>query len=338
MTLLARPSDLIYRPASADGRLPAALLDATGKPWGGSPLPATLEVRLWGIEGPLLQELRRSPLLRGVELLLPELTPGYLRLSHRRAATELLSYLIESEGYPRELLPLWVEATEDRGATRERLQHAVEEVKARDFGAQGQLLLKRPYSSSGRGVLPLPLPVQEKHLEALAGNCQRLGSVSLEPFLTVLDNWAIEYYRDETGAVNFYALSHFETLASGRAYAGNVLAPSEELWQELAEQVGAEKLERLIALQKQWLEEELRDSLYIGYIGIDLFLYEVEGKRCLHPAVEINLRTTMGILAHEASLRYLPPRARGRFQLDYRLGLSPAFVAHVSIEGKEILL
>ena len=58
-------------------------------------------------------------------------------------------------------------------------------------------------------------------------------------------------------------------------------------------------------------------SDYVGYIGIDLFLYEVEGQTKLHPCVEINLRTTMGVLAHLAYERYLAPGGQGRFLIEY---------------------
>ena len=55
----------------------------------------------------------------------------------------------------------------------------------------------------------------------------------------------------------------------------------------------------------------------MGYIGIDLFLYEQGGLLKLHPCVEINLRTTMGVLAHLAYERYLAPRGNDHFLVEY---------------------
>lgn len=338
LALLAHPSDLLYVPPSADGLVPASLRTPAGDPVSPEDLPDSLEVTLWGIEPHSLQEIQRCPLLRSVTLLLPPITTDYLRLSHRRSATDLLALLIQEEGYPAELLPQWVEAGSDRAETITRLEEAIAEVAQRPLGAPDQLLLKRPFSSSGRGVLPLPLPAQAKHLDALAGSVLRTGSCSIEPFLQVRQNWAIEYYRNSAGQVHFFALSHFDTLPSGRAYAGNRLASPAKLWQRLSSQLAPQQLERLIARHTSWLTDELHDSQYIGYIGIDLFLYEEAGKLCLHPCVEINLRTTMGVLAHQAHSRYFPPEEEGRFVLEYLRGQSPAFVARLERDGEDIRL
>ena len=55
-----------------------------------------------------------------------------------------------------------------------------------------------------------------------------------------------------------------------------------------------EALLALINAQCTWLEEELSDSQYTGYIGIDLFFYRDGECLRLHPCVEINLRTIYG--------------------------------------------
>ena len=152
------------------------------------------------------------------------------------------------------------------------------------------------------------------------------------------DNWAIEYYRDQTGEVHFYALSHFETLASGRAYAGNLLASPEALWEELSGSVGERRLTYLIQLHTTWLKDALQASCYQGYIGIDLFLYEEQDQLLLHPCVEINLRTTMGVLAHKAYERYFSAGEQGHFTLAYQRERTPSFIATVERHGVEIML
>lgn len=338
LALLADPSDLLYIPPSADGSVAASLRWGDGTPASPEALPDQLEAQLWGIDPHILKELQRCPLFRSTALALPTITPTFLRLSHRSASADLLRFLIQRGGYPEGLLPLWVEAGADRTETKGRLREAIQLVSQRPIGTKHQVLVKRPYTSSGRGVLPLPLPAEEKHLDAFVGNIMKVGSISVEPFLRVVDNWAIEYQREPQGAVRFYALSHFETLASGRAYSGNVLASPQELWRELASLVGEDHLFGLIELQRLWLEEQLLDSGYTGYIGIDLFLYEEQGQRLLHPCVEINLRTTMGVVAHRAYLRLLAPDRRGRFVLSYQREASPSFVAYVESEGEKVVL
>ena len=316
LRLLASGEDLIYAPASPDG-IPARLLNAEGDDLpAGCDLPAELSVVLWGLDDHIVRELRECPLFLATTLLFPPITPSYLRLSHRRASYDLLAYLVSELGYPSDLLPRWIEAGVDKSDTELRLRAAIEGIKSRPLGDPTRVLIKRPYSSSGRGVFPLPLPLQEKHLEALVGSCTRSGSVSIEPYLEVVDNWALEYTRSESGEVSFFALSHFDTLPSGRAYLGNILTSPEDLWERLTSLMSEEALLALINAQCTWLEEELSDSQYTGYIGIDLFFYRDGERLRLHPCVEINLRTTMGVLAHFAYEQYVPDGRKGVFRLE----------------------
>ena len=314
LTLLAERGDYIYRPALAPHQ-PAVLLDHEGHEVSVEDLRgASLEVKLWGLEPHILRELVEAPLLGGLRLQLPPITPTYLQMAHRRAAHGLLSRLVECGGYPRELLPLWVEAGATRGETRRALQQALDSQSHRVHGSREEVLVKRPFSSSGRGVLPFPRLYTERHLEALTGSCQRLGMISIEPLWPVREDWALEYERREGG---FVAFSLFETQAAGRAYAGNLLLPQSTLRERLTEHLGEQALRELIDLHREYLAEALAGSDYVGYIGIDLFLYEVEGQTKLHPCVEINLRTTMGVLAHLAYERYLAPGGQGRFLIEY---------------------
>ena len=314
--LLASDDDLIYVPTSPDGG-PAHLLRSTGEVLSSDYiLPPSLSVILWGQDAHILRELRECPLFSRTTLLCPEITSSYLRLSHRQSSYDLLSHLVHQLGYPQDLLPHWVTAGADRTETEQRLRTAITAVASRSFGSTEQLMVKRPYTSSGRGVFPLPLPIQPKHLEALIGSCMRCGSISIEPHLDVVDNWAIEYTRNAQGEVSFFALSHFATHPSGRAYLGNHLSSQQELWQKLSSCVGEDILQRLIEVQRRWLERELVASEYIGYIGIDLFFYRDGEQLCLHPCVEINLRTTMGIVAHFAYERYISVGRKGIFRLE----------------------
>ena len=314
--ILASDDDLIYVPTSPDGS-PAHLLQSSGEIIPDDyTLPPSLNVILWGQDVHILRELRECPLFASTTLFYPEITPSYLRLSHRRASYDLLSHLVHQLGYPQDLLPHWVTAGADRTETEQRLRTAITAIASRSFGSTEQLMVKRPYTSSGRGVFPLPLPIQPKHLEALIGSCMRCGSISIEPHLDVVDNWAIEYTRNAQGEVSFFALSHFATHPSGRAYLGNHLSSPQELWQKLSSYVGENTLQQLIEVQSRWLERELVASEYIGYIGIDLFFYRDGEQVRFHPCVEINLRTTMGVVAHFAYERLLPAGSKGVFRLE----------------------
>ena len=105
------------------------------------------------------------------------------------------------------------------------------------------------------------------------------------------------------------------------AYAGNVLWTQQQLGERLRALVPERELAALIALHEAYLSEQLAGSGYVGYIGIDLFVYRRGEVFALHPAVEINLRCTMGVLAHRAQLRDWPEGSAERFTLDYGQGV-----------------
>ncbi len=247
----------------------------------------------WALEGHLLKELERKALKLGVELALPEVSEAFMSLSHRSSALDMLQYLNEHWGVCSELFPRWFYPQGQRRERLEALSHYLAEQEAKGYT---DLLIKRAYTSSGRGLLPLSLPCSEAEQEKLLKQVERWEGLSLEPKLKPLEDWAVEYYIDEGGEVSFVALSKFRTNSFG-AYQGNVLKAQSELYVELYSLLG-EDLPKLIDCHRAFFKECLKGA-YEGYIGVDLFLYQSEdGILKLHPCIEINLRCTMGLLAH----------------------------------------
>ena len=140
--LLASDRDLIYVPTSPDG-VPAHLLRSTGEVLPSDYiLPPSLSVTLWGQDAHIMRELRECPLFARTTLLLPPLTPDYLRLSHRQSSYDLLSHLVHQLGYPQDLLPHWVTAEADRTETEQRLRTAITAIASRKHKAvDGQATL-----------------------------------------------------------------------------------------------------------------------------------------------------------------------------------------------------
>lgn len=318
LRLLAEQGDYLYLPALEDST--ARLLDHEGAELPRPPEAGTvLEVKPWVLEPHILKELTAASCLAPYRLLQPELDTPYRRLAHRRGCAGLVERCCRELGYPEALRAHWVEAGADRAETERRLLELWRRLGA-EQAAGARLVLKRPYSSSGRGVqLVSALPVV-RELASAVGSCQRLGSVSLEPYWQVEANWALEYERLKTGAVHFVGYSHFVTSERG-AYAGNVLWTQQQLGERLRALVPERELAALIALHEAYLSEQLAGSSYVGYIGIDLFVYRRGEALALHPAVEINLRCTMGVLAHRAQLRDWPEGSRELFTLDYGQGV-----------------
>ncbi len=255
-------------------------------------LPKLL-VCLWALDGHLLKELEAKASSFALDLELPQISDAYLQLSHRSSSLEMLRYLNQHWSKCEELYPHWFYPNKTEGNRDQRLNHYLKEQKSKGYT---ELLIKRAYTSSGRGLSSFTLPCSEQNKQLILRQIQRWGGLSLEPKLNLLEDWAIEYYIDKKGEVSFVALSKFKTNNFG-AYQGNILKAQKELYQELYKLLG-EQLPKLINSHKAFFKQHLKGR-YNGYIGVDMFVYKSKGGGIkLHPCVEINLRCTMGLVAH----------------------------------------
>lgn len=314
------------------------IIDHLSNPVSPQDLPS-LELTPWALEPHLIAYIAKHATALGISLSLPFVSRPYLSLSHRSSSTRLLHYLIEQGWNVEDLIPEWLHASEDLSLELDRCLTG--------FMTQGHLRLiaKRPFSSSGRGVMPIDLPADAACRKMLFGQCCRSGSISLEPWLQIEQDWAVEYYYSSEGA-RYIGLSRFDTKKGLATYEGNQLASETELRGEIIRHIGQESWERLTEGHRAFLAAELGDT-YTGYIGVDMCLYKQGKELRLHPAVEINVRCTMGLLAHEAYLRYIEPmlydgttKARYRFQLDYYPEKGAAFqsyLAHLRTEHSSLL-
>lgn len=255
-----------------------------------------LQLMLWADEGHAQRLALRLCEGLGLRLMpLRLISEQYLRLSHRRSATDFLQQYYHTLSFPPALIPRWISPLGDEGETR----RAIESVQA-ELGAG--LVLKRPYTSSGRGVELYARPLDEERVRHALRHCYASGGISLEPRLERVQDWAVEYYvGGAKTAVQYVGLSRFATSADG-AYLGNSLAPEAELYAQLSAQVGASLLAQTIQAHQSYLEP-LVSAGYTGYVGVDMMTYlGADGRLCLHPCIEVNVRATMGLLAHRISL------------------------------------
>ncbi len=252
-----------------------------------------LELCPWALDGHLLKELGAKARLLDLDLEMLQVSEAYLKLSHRSSSLEMLRYLNEHWSRCEELYPSWFYPTGQASDREAELKSYLKEQEAKGYS---ELLIKRAYTSSGRGLIPLSLPTSEEDRVRILKQVQRWDGLSLEPKQKLLEDWAIEYYIDDEGEVSFVALSKFSTNSFG-AYQGNVLKEQGELYDELYGLLG-DDLPKLIECHKAFFREHLR-AVYKGYIGVDMFVYKSkDGLPKLHPCVEINLRCTMGLVAY----------------------------------------
>lgn len=260
------------------------------------------EVCLWGISPQgvhFFEELNKE---YSLELKIPQWQDEYIYLNGRQIAKDVLSELINlNASLSDSLLPQFYSQLEDIEC----------EVRKADY----QLLAKAPYSSSGRGLLWLPIgELTRTERQILHGALKKQGAVSIERALDRQVDFAMEFACDGNEQVQFVGYSLFETNKKG-AYLGNILLPQSQIEERLGQMVSQDILDKtktdlLHILSKKY-------ASYKGYLGVDMMIYKENEAFCLHPCVEINMRANMGIVAINIQQRYLSPLSKGKFYIDF---------------------
>ena len=229
------------------------------------------KVQPWGWDLAL-----RSILLRyGVDAVPSEDEIAVIRqLSHRRQAARLLEKL-HMEGVV--------------GVSQEA--DSIDEVK-QFLNTHHHIVVKAPWSSSGRGVRFLADAVDGFQERWINNVIEKQGSVMVEPYYNKVMDFGMEFESDGEGQVSYLGLSLFHTVNG--AYTGNIIASEEEKEQMLNVCI-LDNVKRCIC---DICSEEFKGK-YKGPFGVDMMVVKAddEGGVWLHPCVEINLRRTMGHVA-----------------------------------------
>lgn len=170
----------------------------------------------------------------------------------------------------------------------------------------GKLLLKAPWSGSGRGLRWLNGVASEKDIEWITHVAKQQGCIMAEPWFVVLQEFAMEFW---IGAeVRFVGYSLFSSRAG--VYQGNELLSDHAVEQRLNEFVPMAQLRHILLLLTHWLLRNVQ-PFYRGPLGVDMFVHASERGPRIRPCSEINFRHTMGLVAHEYYLRH--PEDEGKF-------------------------
>ncbi len=195
-------------------------------------------------------------------------------LSHRRTTIQVLRELGE-QNLPAEF--------SDAAA-------AMRQIAARS----GQVFIKMPWSSSGRGVFRATGLRESDLSRRIEAIIRRQGSVMVEPAYDKIRDFATLYYSDGT-AVSYRSPSIFVTDPHG-AYTGNRLGSPTELEAMLDFDL------RPLASRIARILTPLIAPRYRGWLGVDMLQYRTtSGSVAVAPCIEVNLRMTMGVLAHYVS-------------------------------------
>lgn len=218
-------------------------------------------------------------------------------LSHRRISVEVMNRL-------REELPFAIPRVPVEVTDIDSLAAIVDDAP---------VYVKAPWSSSGRGVFEVK-KLDERVKARVNGILRRQGSVLVEESLDKKRDFAM-LFRARDSQVEWVGYSLFFNSA-GDAYGGNILA-GDDFIEDMLVSAGAsrDKLHAIRGVLPAILAGLLGD-VYNGYLGVDM-LIAADGM--IAPCVEVNLRMTMGVVAHILTSRYVSPGVTGVFRVMHGL-------------------
>ena len=159
-----------------------------------------------------------------------------------------------------------------------------------------QLVVKAPWSSSGRGVRFMSGDMNIYDSGWLNHVIEKQGSVMVESYCNKVKDFGMEFMSDGCGSVSYVGLSLFQT--SNGAYTGNILALEEDKMSMISRYIPIDLLKTIQQKICASMGTLLKDR-YAGAFGIDMMVVRRDDSDgfWLHPCVEINLRRTMGHVA-----------------------------------------
>jgi len=179
----------------------------------------------------------------------------------------------------------------------------------------GRVVVKAPWSSSGRGLQVLrPNEYNQTNRQVISGFLKQQGFVVTGPWHEKVLDLSFQFFSHGNGVVEYKGLTSFSTDHSGH-YNGNYIR---ELPLGLTPGLKAFIQQNIPEAQKVLTEALIASdysSAYSGWIGVDALIWKsAEGKLKLHPCIEINCRFTMGAIA--LRLRdHLSVRSWGEFHI-----------------------
>lgn len=224
-------------------------------------------------------------------------------LSHRRTAAILMEKLRSRLAYRLPSTP--VEARNISDLERFATAHP-------------HFFMKAPWSSSGRGVVDCSAIPRKQILRQAEGIIRHQGSVMLEPALDKVVDFASLYHASYDG-IRHIGYSMFFNSHGTTAYSGNHVASDDELLACIGRHIDEQCVVSTAAETASVLARTGIHHHYNGYFGVDMMVYRPSdgSEPLINPAVEINLRMTMGIVAHKLYKRIMSEGRHGILSVRY---------------------
>ena len=179
----------------------------------------------------------------------------------------------------------------------------------------GKIVVKAPWSSSGRGLQVLrPNEYNQTNRQVISGFLKQQGFVMCEPWHHKVLDLSFQFFSYGNGKIEYRGLTTFSADPKGH-YIGTFI---QELPPKLQPEL-KEFLDKNLPELERSLLQVLRlshySTAYYGWLGVDALVYKSEkGKLKIHPCLEINCRFTMGAIA--LNLRnHLATGSTGEFKI-----------------------
>ena len=192
----------------------------------------------------------------------------------------------------------------------------------------GRLILKAPWSGSGRGLYRVCCQSWNANVEGWISRILRTqGCVMAEPIYNKVCDFAMEFYSSSEGDITFAGYSLFETDDFGN-YKQNILMSDVGIEEQLLS-YGIQSV-TLHDVRKKLIEifSSMLSGCYTGYFGVDMMICCQDGEILLHPCVEINMRMNMGVVSRIFFDRYLSSSSRGYFVTEHYCSDGEALSVH----------
>jgi hypothetical protein len=263
---------------------------------------SNLKVHLWGLSPQAVHYFNQLNTQYNLNLRVPLWNDSLYQLSSRETAKECLTILSERiSSISSSILP--------------KFYDNLEEINNVVTKSNFQLLSKAPYSSSGRGLLWLPIGnLTRTEKQILHGMLKKQGKVSIERALNKKVDFAMEF-TISNNIISFVGYSLFETNGRG-AYQGNYIGSQAKIIDQITSYINTELLEEVKEQLTSILQTKFKDT-YTGCIGVDMMIYQDNESYYLHPCLEINVRDNMGLLAINLYKKHIAPTSEGFFYIDF---------------------
>jgi len=260
-------------------------------------------VDLWGISPQSIHFFEKLNKEGNLSFSVPLWKEEFRFLGSRFASRKLLAELLNRlPGLEHEILPRFVSD--------------IETIEQQIAQSDEPLLIKSPFSSSGRGLLRLPPgKLAQSERQILNGMLKKQKQVSIEKIWDKCLDFSVQFEITVEGKTQFLGYSIFQTNAKG-AYEKSLPDKQERLEKQIIRRIDTDiLLQTRIALTEKI--QEMYAPYYIGVLGVDMLIYQSGDSFRLHPCVEINMRKTMGYLAIRLAEKYLHPDSQGELVIDY---------------------